>query len=497
MSETRKQLDVAALCGLPLVRRAYMALVVGLAVFIATLVVLREPFRGYLAEVRIGGPATGGLDLDDATIWLKQADEGVAVIATAPGERSRRSQIRMTYLAPLPTPAQERLDELAGRWLYQYLPQRLNAFRQAELRDLRAGVNEARAREDEAGSELELLRQRQLALLLRPGVPGAGSGGPRTTEGSGDPRTTEDPDLDRRPASAQELPLPVTAIPPLPTAPGPWRERLEALRLELARLLASFTEAHPQVIALRLQIERLEGQQPGSQAPFSRPGDGPELIPAPAVDRQAREVGRIRPAVADRLVTARTSAPAITAALETEAGALAAAVSAAIARQSEASRARQAAEHRLSDRMQELSNQPTAADWSAEPAHVVTRLGGTPRCATLSLAGLLATAAGVVVFRGSAVAVVPGKIESAGELASALELPVIGNLAARGRSAGRMPWRVFTAGRVRLLVHGAEAIVALAVLACLLSICVEPTLARQVLADPFGTLSEMMGRAGI
>jgi hypothetical protein len=47
---------------------------------------------------------------------------------------------------------------------------------------------------------------------------------------------------------------------------------------------------------------------------------------------------------------------------------------------------------------------------------------------------------------------------------------------------------------VRLASHAAEAIVALAVVACLASIAMEPSLARQVLADPFGTLSEVLGR---
>jgi hypothetical protein len=144
--------------------------------------------------------------------------------------------------------------------------------------------------------------------------------------------------------------------------------------------------------------------------------------------------------------------------------------------------------------MQEISSQPTAAEWSAEPAHVVTRLGGTPRCATLALGGILAAIGAALMFRGLAVVVQPAKIESASELASALEIPVIGNLAALRKAAARLQRRVFTGGRVRLLVHGAEAVVGVAILACLLAILVEPSLARQVVADPFGTLSEVIGR---
>ena len=248
------------------------------------------------------------------------------------------------------------------------------------------------------------------------------------------------------------------------------------------------------MIALRSQIEHLL-QEAGSEGrTLPHAAEGPELVPAPAADRQAQGRRPVRPAAADQFVSALGQSPAL--GNDVEPRDLAASVAAAVSRHGQASRERQAAEHTLSDRMQELSNQPTAAEWSAEPAHVVTRLGGTPRFPTLVLAVILAATAGIVVFRGSAVAVVPQKIGSAGELASALELPVIGHVAGLRRSAARQ-WRLFTATRVQVLVRGAELIVAAAVLGCLLSICVEPTLARQVLADPFGALSEVLGRAGI
>jgi hypothetical protein len=47
---------------------------------------------------------------------------------------------------------------------------------------------------------------------------------------------------------------------------------------------------------------------------------------------------------------------------------------------------------------------------------------------------------------------------------------------------------------VRVIVHLAEVVVAVAVVACLAAIAVEPALAHQVLADPFGTLSEVIGQ---
>jgi hypothetical protein len=173
---------------------------------------------------------------------------------------------------------------------------------------------------------------------------------------------------------------------------------------------------------------------------------------------------------------------------------LSAAIAAALLELTQASRLRQVAEQRQSDRMQELSNEPTAADWSAEPAEVVTRLGGTPRSVTLALGGLLAGIFGVVMFRASAVAVMPPTIQSAGELAAALEIPVIGNAARLRTAAARIRQRLLKPAYVKLAGHLAEAVIALAAAACIVSIVVEPTLAGQVLADPFGTLSEVMGR---
>jgi len=380
----------------------------------------------------------------------------------------------MTYLAPLPTPALARLDELAARWLYQYLPRQLQAHRHAQLADLRSALAAAREREDAAQGDVETLRQRQLALALRPAATA-----PAT------PVETPQP---------APPPTPVVMTPVAPKASEPIRQQLETLRLELSRLRASFTEEHPQVIALRSQIEQLQQQVQTEQRPTPRPSVGPELIPAPA-DRQADSGSSIRPASAGSFVSTRTAELATDRPPDEVAGDLAAAVTAALARIAHASRDRQAAEHRLSDRMQELSSQPSA-EWSAEPAHVVTRLGGTPRCATLALGGLLAAIGGIVVFRGSAALVLPPKIETAAELASALEIPVVGSTAALRKAAARIKRPIFTAGRVRVVVHLAEAIVAAAVVACLLSIAVEPPLARQVLTDPFGTLSEVVGRFG-
>src|SRR5262247_3388565 len=88
--------DPAAFCARPLVRRVYLALTAALAVFIAMLALLREPFRGYLAEVQIVGPQARGLDLNDAARWLKRTEPAAVVLTgAAPGPRPR-SRLRMT-----------------------------------------------------------------------------------------------------------------------------------------------------------------------------------------------------------------------------------------------------------------------------------------------------------------------------------------------------------------------------------------------------------------
>src|SRR5207237_4413753 len=76
-------------------------------------------------------------------------------------------------------------------------------------------------------------------------------------------------------------------------------------------------------------------------------------------------------------------------------------ITAALEMVSRASRDRQLAEHRLNDRMQELSSQASSAQWSAGRAAVVTRLGGTPRSSVLALGALLASVASAVTFRAA------------------------------------------------------------------------------------------------
>jgi hypothetical protein len=467
MSANRTPLAPHAFCALPLVRRAYIALVVALAVFIGTLIALREPFRGYLAEVHIAGPPTPGLDLADATKWLKQTDPHIAAVATPAGEISPRTLIRMTYVASLPSPATARLDELAARWLYQYLPDRLQSYRRATLADLRAATAAAHQREDAAHERVELLRQQQIAQLLA--RPGQQSGAPDASNPA-PPATpvvlTRSAPLDRSRALAQ----------------------LEELRAEFARLMASQTEEHPQVVTLRSQIAALERQL--GMAPLDQPAtrqSTPESLPDashsqndPATDAQSRFVSTT--------AAHQDSAPS------PDASDLTDKLKAALEELSAASRQCQAAEQQLSERMQELSSRNSAAEWTTRPATVITRLGGTPRRLILAIGGMLASVAGVLMFRVSAAAVAPPKIETTGELATVLELPVVADVLSLRSAAPSSRRRWLSPPRVQAIVRSAELVIAVAVAACVISIAVEPSLSSQVIADPFGTLSEVIGR---
>jgi len=129
-------------------------------------------------------------------------------------------------------------------------------------------------------------------------------------------------------------------------------------------------------------------------------------------------------------------------------------------------------------------------------------LGGTPRSLTLALAGFLACIGGIAMFRVTAVELVKPRIESASELASAVGLPVVSDL--KGiRKSGLGTKKATERGRkwitprtLQIVTTIAEGFVAVAASACLISVAMDPSLAREVLADPFGTLAEVMGRCG-
>jgi len=260
--------------------------------------------------------------------------------------------------------------------------------------------------------------------------------------------------------------------------------------VQLSHLLGSHTEEHPEIVTLKSQIGSLERQLglPDTAVPNSAGGDS------------IRYTGERHTGIATTQNVRQASGELTVLSLRTEAeGQLAMETSDAISVLAKASRERQAADQHLTERMQELSSGPTAAQWSAGSAHVVTRLGGTPRSLTLALAGMMACLAAIAMFRVTAIESSKPRIESADELGKTMALPLVGNLAGCREADGRSPAyskRWITPARLRIVSHAAEAFVALAAGACLISVVIDPSLAREVLADPFGTLSEVMGRFG-
>lgn len=478
MSEAR--VNIRAIGDSPLVRRLHQALAVGLALFMLTLVVLHERFQGYLAEVHLSGPSTAGLDLDDAVQWLKKTQPHLAAVATPAGEISAKCEIRATHVAQHPKQALLQLDDLADRWLYQYLPDRLQAYRHATLGSLRSTVTDARQREDVLQERLESLRQRQVAEL----------------RGAGTVASNQEPDVRRQTSELRDQKQNSTAAVKPSTeqdAGKKLRERLDNLRVQLSHLLGSHTDEHPEIVTLRSQISTLERELNASDS----------LSPSPSGDDSNAIGGQRQTRLSASQEVKQTSGElalgSANGALVSRADDLAAQIGNVMGELTKASRERQAAEQHLTERMQELSSQPTAAQWSAAPARVVTRLGGTPRSLTLALAAVLACVGGFAMFRVTAVESVGPKIESAAELGGAITLPVVADLQplrADGQKKVSRGWQLVTPARLRMVTTVAEAFVAVAAGACLVSVVIDPSLGREVLADPFGTLSEVLGRCG-
>jgi hypothetical protein len=450
--------SLAALCARPFVRRLYQALVVALAVFLVILVGLKQPFRGYLAESRLLGPATEGLDLEAAAAWIKAVDRQVAAVANPPRAELNRGQLRITFVGNRASMAAARVDQLAQRWLYQYLPDRLQAYRQAALVELRAATASARQREDAAHEELEMLRQKQLAGIRH--------------------------NVEQIAALASSwIPAQSAALLVDPGAADARSKKLAEMREQLGLLADQCTDEHPHVRTLRSQITALEQQLAAA---------------AEATTRETTQAGASQRNGKGHFVS--TTSPATLAETPREASSLsddlAKAVSTALADLSRATASRQEAENRLAERMHELSSRASGVQW-AKSSPTVSRLGGTPRCSTLLLASFLACMSGVWVFRAAAADGCSAKLHTAADLASAVELPIVANLAGiASKHKQRLPW-LLTPARLKWLVQAGEGVLCVAVGACLLSIAIDPTLAPQVLADPFGTLSEVLGRFGV
>jgi hypothetical protein len=265
-------------------------------------------------------------------------------------------------------------------------------------------------------------------------------------------------------------------------------EKLQSLKLELARLLADFTDEHPQVQALRRQIASVESEFESDDGAVEAEADeGPAFgVGGPSrtaiftgysgTDEKGSGVfGGNRASIMETDDSPKNPDP------------LAADLDAATLE-------RQQCEQKLETTLASLSlHSPTAA-WSAEPARVVARLGGTPRMLPLTLALIAGLVAGIIMFRATGVIRLPHILVTPGDLAAALPLPVVGQGLASRSPAERRRRPIVTPGRVSLAARVAEFALILLAAVCIIAMVLDPSLAGQFPADPLGVVSEIAGR---
>ena len=425
--------------------RGYATLVVALAAFLASMVVLRVPFRGYLIEARLSGRLGDGLDKSAVESWLKTAAPGVQVRVEA--EDSGRCDVVLQQIAPRAGETQIAIDRVARQFAEQYVAERREAARQAKLGRLQAELQTARDTEDAIRTRLDELRQEQFV---------------------------------QTPAASPAETLPPPAVEPiLPARPAPLvaddsrlkglRERIEALRVELAGLLGNFTEAHPRVITLRSQIAGLEREL---ASPEPGVANGPTGERHAWGSTPARTVGLATNSYASQS-DPRGSVPDT------------------LANLAAATRARQWAERQLQSEVETLAS-AAGFPWSVESARVLARVGGTPRTLTLVAGTLITLLAAAVMYLASGALVPRLLIQTTDELAEVLSVPLVATMqvaCSRKPARSRLsPWAV------QATVHAAEIVLAAMILALAFTMFSDRWLAGQIIADPFGVLSEVAGR---
>jgi hypothetical protein len=379
-------------------------------------------------------------------------------------------EIRIGRVATRLTAATQALDDLARRVLTEELPRQHTAHRQAALARLQDNLQTVREAEDALRSRAAELRDQQLALQTQTPA-----------------RAVQDAAESSRAIAAlppvQESPAEMPAAAPAVAAKNERQVQLESLRLELARLQASFTDEHPQVLAIRRQIDSLEQADTSTEPRDSVDGPALALPPARAAayhDLRGPEYVSIGSEDGN---DAAAELARITGELTTVQDEL-----------SRATKYRDSQERSLQSTLATLAvNSPSAA-WNAEPARIVARLGGTPRMLPVMLALLAAAAAGAVMFRATRVLALPRLLQTASDLAAALPIPLVGRNPTAGGLATPVPRVLITPARVRLVTKAGEAILLTILGLCVCAIFLDPTLALQFTDDPFGVLSEIVGR---
>src|SRR5688572_22468898 len=140
-------------------QRGYATLVVALAAFLAAMVVLRVPFRGYLVEARVSGCLDEAVTQSDLRQFLKDAAAGMHVRLDV--QPSGRTEVVLQQLAPRAGDSLAALNRVARQLSEQFVAQRREAARQARLARYQAELQTVRDAEEVLRSRVDQLRREQ------------------------------------------------------------------------------------------------------------------------------------------------------------------------------------------------------------------------------------------------------------------------------------------------------------------------------------------------
>jgi hypothetical protein len=454
--------------------RHYAAAVTLTAVLLVGFALWRAPVKGYVAEASLRADNSAArLELGRVSTWLK-SDEVLAAAANAVETNERLSVADLRHdlaifipdtlagksfdirlVAHRPATAAAVVNALSQQFTTSYLRQERQTARAAELSRLRGLVQAARMEEDRLRVDVDRLRQEQVARVIS------------ATRTVADAAVEAEQNQAGRSAAADER-------------PSRLREQLDTLKLQRNLLLGDRTTEHPQVVALENQITRLENELAREATAGLAP---PDLAGALAlnVPPQVTSEAEIPHQAVD---AAAPVDPLINVAAEVEN---------AVHELSQATWARQQAEYRLETALGNATAGTEAIGWTAEPATIIGRLGGTPSPLQMLASMVFAFGAALAIYRTGVRAEKAPPLSSVEDVRQSLDLPLVAELSLASDAALRQP-RLDPARTVRLATHAAEAVVGAAIVICLISAIADRALALEFAGDPLGALAVVADR---
>ena len=409
--------------------------------------------------------------MDKVSAWLK-SDEVLELAAKAaetnqrlsvaelrrdlaifiPGSLSGKSfEIRL--VANRPATAAAVVNELAQQFTTGYLRQERQTARAAELSRLRGLVQAARAEEDRLRGVVDRLRQDQVASAIS------------ATRIASEVAASSEQHRDNEPQDDGDRRL---------------RDQIDTLKLQRNLLLGDRTTEHPQVVALDNQINRLEAELARLATAGLMPSDVASNLDLDLLPQAKSESDIPRQAIdpaapVDALINGAARIENGTHEL------------------SQATWARQQAEHNLETALNNATVGSDSLGWQAEPASIMGRVGGTPSPLQLLASAVFAIGAALAVYRTGARAEKSPPLSSVDEVRQSLDLPLVAELTLATDASIRRP-RLDPARTVRLATRAAEAVVGAAIAICLVSAIADRSLAIEFAGDPLGALAVVADR---